>query len=129
VTVLTRIGQTCAYHPALRNTHTVWEAWDAGDTFYELSYRNGVGTVRKLLDPSGWDNQYETIAEFTTSAPDNAITLAEFCERAGLTIADGAHIVHLDAEAAARIVMDNTDAVFTPHQPLKSHYPDEGPTS
>lgn len=104
MTTLTRIGQTCAYDPALRDTHSVWEAQDAGGTFYELSYRNGVGTVRKLLDGPGWggsDAEYEKVAEFTTGTTGSATTLAEFCEQAGLAIADGAHVVNLGEEPTA----------------------------
>lgn len=72
-----------------------WDAWTDSGQYLYLRYRWGVGTVEEFdsPDPSTWGSDLNPIAEFDTGKEfDGEITLAEFCEHAGLLLADNASI-------------------------------------
>lgn len=90
MTAIVRAVQTCCACPSQ------WDAWtDTGQYLY-LRYRWGSGTAEARPSPdwTTWDiHQDATVAESDTDNDlDGSITLAEFCLRAGLTIAEGADI-------------------------------------
>lgn len=86
---IVRAVQTCRYWPAQ------WDAWtDTGQYLY-LRFRSGHGTVeaRPTPDWEQWDPMVDAvIAQFEDDDPYGDISLAEFCELAGLTIAEGADL-------------------------------------
>lgn len=82
--------ETCAACPSQ------WDAWtDTGQYLY-LRYRGGNGTAEAFPSPdvNTWDLATDsTVASFDTGdSLHGSITLAEFCELAGLTIAEGADL-------------------------------------
>ena len=80
---IVRAVQTCIASPSQ------WDAWtDTGQYLY-LRYRFGTGTVEVRDDPdsSTWARRNPEI-EFTNEDPlDGSITLEEFADHAGLTLA------------------------------------------
>lgn len=88
--------QTCEACPSQ------WDAWtDTGQYLY-LRYRWGVGTAEEFdsPDPETWDTYPATpIAEFDTGEEyGGEISLTEFCQRAGLTLAPDAELGARDAD-------------------------------
>jgi hypothetical protein len=83
---LTRVTQTSLACPSQ------WDGWDEAGNYYYLRYRGGHGSVRQYATP-GWadsdeDQLIRHVAAFDHGHPlDGSITLAEFCERAGIALA------------------------------------------
>lgn len=87
---IVRAVQTCNVCPAQ------WDSWtDTGQYLY-LRYRWGRGTVDgyPTSDSDLWTRVPDgSVAKFDTGdGLDGSIDLAEFCHRAGLTIAEGADL-------------------------------------
>jgi U3 small nucleolar ribonucleoprotein component len=97
---LVRVAETCRFHPALPGTRCQWEAWDAQDKFFLLTYMNGIGTAHALKDNGSWgqdDDDYDLVARFESDHPDEPeLPLDEFCRRAGIQLAASAFIVNLE---------------------------------
>lgn len=97
--LLTRIVETSRFHPALRDSHFQWEAWDARDNFFLLRYRSGVGTVDALKDDDSWgrdQDDYTRIAQFDTGRSDESdIPLGDFCRHAGIPLTPSVAVVGL----------------------------------
>lgn len=88
---LARVVQTCGACPSQ------WDAWTADGQYLYLRYRFGVGTVDAYDGPDSdsWDvapdghvAQFEDVDE----PLNGTIELAEFCERAGLQLAEDAQV-------------------------------------
>jgi hypothetical protein len=81
--ILKRVIQTCASHPSQ------WDAWDADGNYWYLRYRFAHGTAERQPgpDPTQWTSE-DVRAEFATDRGeyDGDISLAEFCQLAGLNI-------------------------------------------
>ena len=82
--VIARAVETCGGCPA---------HWDAGTTTDQslyLRYRHGIGTVDAEPGPdiNTW-TETNQVARFDTGDGLGGITLADFCRRAGLLLADG----------------------------------------
>lgn len=88
MTTIVKAVQTCAGRPS------EWDVWtDAGQYLY-LRYRSGVGTAEEFDSPdyTTWGS-VTPLAEFDSDDQYGGdITLAEFCKRAGLLIAENAEI-------------------------------------
>jgi hypothetical protein len=71
-----------------------WDGWDEQGNYYYLRYRHGYGSVRRYLT-ADWagsdDDQFIAyVAEFEHGDElDGSISLEEFAERAGITLAPG----------------------------------------
>ncbi|MFF3884068.1 hypothetical protein [Streptomyces sp. NPDC001914] len=89
--VLARVERTVSSHPSQ------WNAWTPEGQYLYLRYRHGIGTVdaHDSEDSSTWTYSPERrLAAFDTGQTyDGEISLADFCERAGLQLADGAEVV------------------------------------
>lgn len=76
---LVRAVQTCYGCPSQ------WDAWDADGTQYYLRFRWGHGSVH-----DGDTHGTTCFAEFDTDDMlDGVISLADFCEKAGIALAEG----------------------------------------
>lgn len=91
---IARAVQTCLAVPSQ------WDAWTDNGQYLYLRYRFGHGTVDSYPSPDlqTWDRTPEgNLACFGDCFPrqslDGEIELDEFCERAGLVLADDAVIV------------------------------------
>lgn len=82
--VIVRAEQTCFACPAQ------WDAWGPDGSQYYLRYRHSFGSaerVRRGADEWLDGDRRETVGEFETDETDGGvISLAEFCERAGLEL-------------------------------------------
>jgi hypothetical protein len=90
--VIARAVETCGGLPAQ------WDAWTADGQYLYLRYRHGIGTVNAEPSPdiATWTEDH-LVAEFDTGDGLGVIELAEFCERAGLVLADGfEHVPYAD---------------------------------
>ena len=84
-----------------------WDAWDASGRFYYLRYRGGCGYIQSAETQEAWDSRLDNMkwdeqakawvgddpvtleADFEHGDPlDGHITLAEFAEHAGITLAE-----------------------------------------
>lgn len=86
---LVRAVQTCSACPSQ------WDAWDADGQYYYLRYRGGRGTVETATSAKGYVDESAPgpvlVANFNFGGClDGDISLAEFLERAGMHLADGA---------------------------------------
>ncbi len=95
--VLARAVQTAFASPSQ------WDAWTVDGQYLYLRYRFGHGTVDSYPsdDHETWDRVPEgNLACFGDCFPrqgfDGEIELAEFCERAGLRLAENAVVVPYD---------------------------------
>ena len=79
---IVRAVQTCPYFPSQ------WDAWTDDGRYLYLRYRHGWGSVEEQSDPR-WENwtTSNVIAEFETEDEGGEISLIEFAQRAGLTLA------------------------------------------
>ncbi|MEU4168903.1 hypothetical protein AB0F46_18750 [Streptomyces sp. NPDC026665] len=89
--VLARVERTVSSHPSQ------WNAWTVDGQYLYLRYRHGIGTVdaHDSEDFSTWTYSAERrLAAFDTGQKwDGEISLADFCERAGLQLADDAEVI------------------------------------
>lgn len=89
--VLARVERTVSSHPSQ------WNAWTVDGQYLYLRYRHGIGTVdaHESEDSSKWVNTPDgRLAAFDTGQTyDGEISLADFCERAGLQVADDAEVI------------------------------------
>lgn len=87
---LARVVQTCAALPSQ------WNAWTADGQYLYLRYRCGIGTVDAYEDDDSekWTSIPDgAVARFDTGDRlDGEMSLAEFCERAGLHLTDEAGV-------------------------------------
>lgn len=85
---IVRAEQTCVACPSQ------WNAWTADGQYLYLRYRSGIGTADAYDNPDSdtWPQPPDgRIARFDTEDRHDAeIDLDEFCERAGLELADDA---------------------------------------
>ncbi|MFJ2719399.1 hypothetical protein [Streptomyces sp. NPDC087437] len=80
--VLTRVLETCSTNPSQ------WNAWTVDGQYLYLRYRSGVGTVSTSPDFRTRPLvRFEHGGRYAGYMP-----LAEFCERVGLQLADGAEV-------------------------------------
>lgn len=93
---LARVVQTLIACPSQ------WDAWTTSGEYLYLRYRFGRGTVDAYggSDLDTWARVPDgRIAQFgegwAVRSMDGEITLAEFCERAGLVLAPGAEVTEL----------------------------------
>lgn len=89
---LAKVVQTCSACPSQ------WDAWTVDGQYLYLRYRWGVGTVDGYdgPGPDGWHVAPDGCLARFEDADDplsGEITLAEFCERAGLQLAEDAQVV------------------------------------
>jgi hypothetical protein len=84
VPTIVRAVQTSDYHPAQ------WDAWTATGQYLYPRYRSGIGTA-DAYDSPDWETWTRIpdggIARFEEPNTYAEITLEEFCQRAGLTLA------------------------------------------
>lgn len=89
--VLARVERTVTSHPSQ------WNAWTVDGQYLYLRYRHGIGTVDAYdsEDSSKWVHTPDArLAAFDTGQTyDGEISLADFCERAGLQLADDAEVI------------------------------------
>lgn len=88
--ILARVVRTCAAVPSQ------WNAWTVNGQYLYMRYRSGLGTVDAYdtEDSEQWTQPPDGhIAFFDTGEPYGGdMTLTEFCERAGLQLADDAEV-------------------------------------
>lgn len=88
--VVARAVRTCIAVPSQ------WNAWTAAGQYLYLRYRSGIGTVDTYdsSDVDTWTHvPYGAVAFFDTGdRRDGEMDLPEFCERAGLQLADDAEV-------------------------------------
>ncbi|MFF2094835.1 hypothetical protein [Streptomyces sp. NPDC058202] len=89
--ILARVVRTCTAVPSQ------WDAWTVDGQYLYLRYRSGIGTVDAYptADYEKWRAiPVGAVARFDTEDRlDGEITLVEFCERAGLQLADNAEVI------------------------------------
>lgn len=89
--VLPRVIRTCTAVPSQ------WNAWTADGQYLYLRYRSGIGTVDAYdtEDETKWTRPPDgAVARFDTGDRlDGEMDLVEFCERAGLQLADNAEVI------------------------------------
>jgi hypothetical protein len=74
--VIVRAVQTCTACPSQ------WDAWDNTGGYWYLRYRSGQGTM------SAFEGRTDTPLSFDTGEEyGGSISLAEFCQRIGVTLA------------------------------------------
>ncbi len=82
--VIVRAVQTCHACPSQ------WDAWDEDGQYWYLRYRSGRGTAEKQPGSMEWSMKTEPEFSFQYGdALDGIISLEEFCQRAGITLALG----------------------------------------
>lgn len=75
-----------------------WDAWDAAGRYYYLRHRNGRGSVDHFPSPDidTWGtDQLGNVAAFSGDmeySEDPRAELADFCRRAGITLAPDADV-------------------------------------
>ncbi|MFJ9114461.1 hypothetical protein ACIRJO_02815 [Streptomyces sp. NPDC102394] len=88
--VLARVVQTCQSVPSQ------WNAWTTSGQYLYLRYRSGIGTVDAYdsPEPETWPHfAIGSVARFEYGGRyDGDMDLTEFCERAGLQLADDAEV-------------------------------------
>jgi hypothetical protein len=88
--ILVRVVRTCTAVPSQ------WNAWTVNGQYLYLRYRSGLGTVDAYdtEDSEQWTQPPDgRVAFFDTGEPYGGdMTLADFCERAGLQLADDAEV-------------------------------------
>lgn len=77
--IIVRAEQTCWACPAQ------WDAWDLDGGYWYLRYRSGIGTMHREEGHTDGPLRFDTGDRL-----DGSITLADFCERIGVTLALGA---------------------------------------
>lgn len=101
--IITKAVQTCTACPSQ------WDAWTLEGQYLYLRYRGGQGTVHAFAGPDtdSWpdwmgdpDWAEHAVARFDTDEKStwdyidpNEMRLGEFCERAGIALALGLHMV------------------------------------
>ncbi|MET9122986.1 hypothetical protein [Streptomyces sp. NPDC004528] len=89
--VLARAVRTCAAVPSQ------WNAWTVDGQYLYLRYRSGIGTVDAYDDEDSdtWTRIPDgAVARFDTGdRQDGETDLVEFCEQAGLQVADDAQVI------------------------------------
>lgn len=94
--------RTCTAYPSQ------WDAWTADGQYLYVRYRSGIGTADAYDDPDWetWTTPPDgNVARFDTEdRHDGDIDLEEFCELAGLTLADDADISTGPARLHVRII-------------------------
>ncbi|WP_262059697.1 hypothetical protein [Streptomyces sp. STR69] len=88
--ILARVVRTCTTTPSQ------WDAWTIDGQYLYLRYRSGIGTVDAFdsPDPETWPHLTAGLIALFEHGDWYAgeMTLAEFCERAGLQLADNAEV-------------------------------------
>lgn len=74
---LVKAVQTCTAMPSQ------WDAWDNQGRYWYLRYRGGFGSMARNYDLDDAD------LTFTTDDHGGEISLSEFCQRIGVTLALG----------------------------------------
>lgn len=83
--ILTKVVETCGACPSQ------WDAWDLDGNYWYLRYRSAHGSAQRFPGPdtSTWNMDPPNIS-FDTLDDHNPLhgvmSLAEFCQRAGLTL-------------------------------------------
>ncbi|MCI3277503.1 hypothetical protein [Streptomyces cylindrosporus] len=89
--VLARTVRTCTAVPSQ------WNAWTVDGQYLYLRYRSGIGTADAYADEhsENWTRIPDgAVARFDTGDRlDGEMTLIEFCQRAGLQLADDAEVI------------------------------------
>lgn len=89
--VLARAIRTCTAVPSQ------WDAWTVDGQYLYLRYRSGIGTVDAYDSPESdeWPQPPDgRVAIFDTGETYGGdMTLADFCERTGLQLADDAEVI------------------------------------
>lgn len=87
---LARVIETCAAAPSQ------WDAWTADGQYLYLRYRSGIGTVDAYdtEDSEQWTRIPDgAVARFDTGDRlDGEMGIEEFCQRAGLRLADDVEV-------------------------------------
>ena len=78
--IIDRAAQTCVACPSQ------WDAWDADGRYWYLRFRHGHGSMGRDY---ATDNLSFTVS-YEETGLDGAISLEDFCERIGVTLALGA---------------------------------------
>ncbi|MFH8627764.1 hypothetical protein ACH4A8_38755 [Streptomyces vietnamensis] len=83
---LARTVRTCPACPAQ------WDAWTTDGQYLYLRYRGGIGSVEERPSPDldTWGDEYAPVTEWDDGTGAGDISLADFLQAAGLSLAPGA---------------------------------------